>query len=166
MHSKLSVLALSIAFAGAALAQNKTSAEADIKARGEAFAAAWTKHDAKAMAALWSADGDLIDPFGASARGRTDIEKFFQEQHTGVMKGTTYTMLGQTVRMLTPEVAVADWDTNITGMKLADGKDAPALKHHVTIVLTREASQWYFVAARPVIYAPTPAGGTNPKPAK
>src|SRR5438552_14053874 len=72
------ILALSIALVGVAVAQTRPQsrpmtpppaggagavggAAADIKARGDAFAAAWNKHDPKAMAALWAADGDLID---------------------------------------------------------------------------------------------------------
>jgi hypothetical protein len=31
-------------------------------------------------------------------------------------------------------------------------------------VLAREVSQWMFVAVRPVIYAPPPAGSANPRP--
>lgn len=154
----LSLAALALVLAGIALAQTKPhGADAAIKARCDAFAAAWNQHDARAMAACWTPDGDLIDPFGASARGRANIEKFFQGEHTGVMRPTTYTITKQAVRMLGDDVAVADWDCHITGLKAADGSDAPRLDHHVTIVLAREAGEWLFVAARPVIYAPKPA---------
>jgi uncharacterized protein (TIGR02246 family) len=157
-------LALSLALAGAAVAQAKD--ETEIKGRVEAFAAAWNKHDVKALTAMWTADGDLIDPFGSGAKGRAEIEKFWQQQHATGLKGTTYTVAGQTIRMLKPDIAIAEWDGTITGLKSADGKDLPALKHHVTIVLAKEASQWLFVAARPVVYAPPPGSGANPKPAK
>jgi len=52
----------------------KESDEAGIRATDEVFAAAWNKHDAKAMAATWAKDGDLVNPFGRVAKGRAEVE--------------------------------------------------------------------------------------------
>ena len=174
------ILALSIALVGVAVAQTRPQsrpmtpppaggagavggAAADIKARGDAFAAAWNKHDPKAMAALWAADGDLIYPFGKSAKGRADVEKFFTADQTGTgrMAATTFTITAPTSRMIRPDVAVAEWEVSITGMKNAEGKDAGPMNNHVTVVMSKEGSQWMIQAARPVIYA-QPPGSMQP----
>ena len=49
--------------------------EETIKAQVMAFAAAWDKHDPKAMAAFWAEDGDLVNPFGEMAKSRTEVEQ-------------------------------------------------------------------------------------------
>jgi uncharacterized protein (TIGR02246 family) len=165
----LLIVILSAALVGVSLAQTKPAASpsggagAEIKARSDAFAAAWNKHDPKAMAAMWATDGDLIDPFGASAKGRAEVEKFFTTEHTGDgrMAGTTYTITSQTSRMIRADVAIAEWESTITGMKNAEGKDAGPLVHHVTVVMSKNGSNWMIEAARPVIYAAPPG---RPKP--
>ena len=48
---------------------------AAIKKNSATFAAAWNKHDAKALAALWAKDGDLIDPWGATSNSRDAVQK-------------------------------------------------------------------------------------------
>src|SRR5688572_16746766 len=79
-----------------------------IKDRVDQFQAAWNKHDAKAMAAIWAEDGDLINPFGATAQDRAEVEKVFNHEHAHAFKGSTYTTSAVTVRSVAPDVAVAD----------------------------------------------------------
>jgi len=64
--------------------------DAAIHQRHDEWAAAWNKHDPKLMATFFVADGDLINPFGRHARGTTEIEKLFTDEHTRAMSGTTY----------------------------------------------------------------------------
>src|SRR5689334_11387249 len=64
--------------------------DAAIHKRHDEWCAAWNKHDPKAMAAFFFADGELINPFGRHADGTAAIEKLFTDEHTGPMAGTTY----------------------------------------------------------------------------
>ncbi|MEE9179407.1 MAG: SgcJ/EcaC family oxidoreductase [Vicinamibacteria bacterium] len=130
--------------------------EEAIQTRLDEFVAAWNHHDAKAMAAIWAPDGDLINPFGRVAKGRPEVEKLFIDEHASFMKGTTYKVTSSSVRVLGSEAAVLDFDAEITGMKAPDGSDRPAFEHHVTIVMVKKDGAWWFVAARPVGYLPTP----------
>ncbi len=41
------------------------------------FEMAWTKCDAKALALLWTEDGDFQSPYGSFAKGRREIGKFY-----------------------------------------------------------------------------------------
>lgn len=84
--------------------------------RVQEFAAAWNRHDPKALAAFWAPDGDLINPFGRVAKGRAEVEKLFTDEHSAFMKGTTFTLTGMTVRLLAPNIAFTDWDVEISGM--------------------------------------------------
>lgn len=122
-----------------------------IRKRHAEFVDAWNRHDAKALGALWADDGDLIDPAGKHASGPTEIERFFQGEHSTTMKGTTYSGTVTTIRFPTSYVAVVDVDAVVTGMKAADGTDAPPLKHHVTWVAVKRRGQWMALAARPAV---------------
>jgi len=127
-------------------------AEQEIRARSEVFAAAWNRHDFKAKAAFWAMDGDLIDPWGVNVKGRPALEKFFQDQHATVFKQSRYQIAKIATRSVKPDVAVVDWDATISGMTTPEGSEQPPLLHHVTLVMTKEANEWMFVAVRPVVY--------------
>ena len=77
---------------GVAVTTQKPAAQVDpsetdiklIRAGSEVFVTAFNKHDAKAVAALWTEDGEYIDDTGRTIAGRDAIEKdyaaFFAEQ--------------------------------------------------------------------------------------
>jgi uncharacterized protein (TIGR02246 family) len=131
--------------------------EKEVRAVSDEFAAAWNKDDSKAMAAVWAPDGDLINPFGRWAKGRAEVEKLFTDEHTALMKGTTYSISNYTARFPSPAVAVVDWDGEIAGMHAPDGSAMPAFKHHVVGVYAKKGNKWWLLAARAMAYLPPPA---------
>jgi uncharacterized protein (TIGR02246 family) len=80
---------------------------AAIRASSEAFIAAFNEKDAKAVAALWTEDGDCIDDTGKRFLGRAEIEKvyvqFFKEHPGSKMK-----IIIDSLRLLSPEAAIED----------------------------------------------------------
>lgn len=146
-------LALFMAATGLWAADGGTTAA--VHARGQEFIAGWSKNDFKALAALWAEDGDLINPFGRVAKGRAEVEKLFQDEQTTVMKGSTFTVHSESIREIAPDVAIADWESEITGMQSPQGA-IPPLKNHVTIVFVKKGGQWWVAAARPEAYLPPP----------
>src|SRR5262249_6545605 len=117
------------AVAGFAIVRSASSDAADeaaIKARSPDFAATWNRHDPKALAAFWAEDGDLINPWGRLATGRAEIEKLFQDEQgpAGMLRATTFDVKSDTVRFVSPDVAVDDWETVITGAFNPDGTKA------------------------------------------
>ena len=79
--------------------------EAEIKARADEFAAAWNKHDTKAMADMWSTDGDLINPYGRVAKGRAEVEKLFLDVCNWLL-GRDDLLARESVRWQYPRVAL------------------------------------------------------------
>jgi len=137
----------------------RADSAADVRAisdRGHEFVAAWDKDDAKAMAGIFSPEGDLINPFGRVAKGRAEIEKLFTDEHASFMKGTTFKVTHEVARVVGGEVGILDWDVDVLGLKAADGSPAPPFKNHVTIVLAKRGGTWWAEAARPVVYVPPP----------
>ena len=80
--------------------------EEAIQKRLDELVAAWHKNDAKALAALWAPDGELINPFGRVANGRSEVEKLFIDEQSTFMKKTTYDVKSSSVRLLTADVAL------------------------------------------------------------
>jgi uncharacterized protein (TIGR02246 family) len=131
------------------------SNEAQIRERADEFAATWNKHDPTNLAYFWSVDGDLINPFGRKAKGLTEIQRLFQDEHSKGMKDSTYTFTSMSVRFLAPELALVDGDAEISGVASPDGTVA-TLKPHVTSVWRKSGGKWWIAAARAFIYVPPP----------
>ncbi|MBV8515917.1 MAG: nuclear transport factor 2 family protein [Acidobacteria bacterium] len=52
------------------------------------FCAAWNRHDADALARLWTDDGELNHPWGRRAVGRDAILGVLREEHAGSMSAS------------------------------------------------------------------------------
>src|SRR5437016_737360 len=105
----------------------KESNDQQIRDRVGEFEAAWNKHDPQGMASVWSAEGDLINPFGRKARGIAEIVKLFQEEHNGPMKSSTFKVTSVSVRYVEPDLALVDADAEINGIVNPDGSPAPTI---------------------------------------
>jgi uncharacterized protein (TIGR02246 family) len=157
--------ALALAAAGGAGGSDDTAA---IKQSTTDFATAWGKHDPKALAACWAKDGDLIDPWGKKSEGRDAVEKFFSHEHTGdgALAHCTYEMKSDSIRMISPDVSLEDWDVVLSGLK-PEGAPAPLPPqfHRVVVIRHKDGGKWPIAACRPGL--PTPVGepGMPPKPA-
>ena len=145
MNRAFGILVLSLLLATAVVASPVVD---QVRAVGDSFAAAWNKHDAKMMAAMWAPDGDLMNPSGRYASGQAEIQRLFQEEHSAVMKTSTYKNLRSSVHPIDADAAVGDWDIEISGMTGPDGKAVPVQKTHVTCVLKRAGGKWWIESAR------------------
>jgi uncharacterized protein (TIGR02246 family) len=119
------------------------------------FAAAWNKHDPTAMAYCWSADGDLINPFGRRAKGLTEIQRLFQDEQNGPMKNSTFTITSFSMRYLDATYATVDADAEISGVATPDGSTA-TIKPHVFNLMRKSGGKWWIAAARAYSYTPPP----------
>jgi len=129
--------------------------------RAQEFADAWNKHDATALAYLWSADGDLINPMGRRASGLTEIQRLFADEQSKAMKNTTFTITGMKVRFVNPQMAVIDQDAEVTGIAAPDGTTM-SLKPHVVALVSKSGGQWWLTSVRAYTFLPPPP----PPPAK
>jgi len=116
------------------------------------FIAAWNKNDSKTLANCFTTDGDLINPAGRVGRGRNEVEKIVTDEQNGVFKGTRISMQQKHLRFLKPDVAVADYEYEITGLK----GPQTTLKGLLTSVLRKEHDKWLITAGRPTVPAQLP----------
>jgi uncharacterized protein (TIGR02246 family) len=126
-----------------------------IRAAAKEFANSWNRNDIAALAACFASDGDVINPAGRVARGRGDVEKLLHDEQNGVFKGSQISMTQTHVHFLKPDLAVADYDFEVSRVRGAGGKET-TLKGLQSVVLRRDGDKWLVVAARPMVPTPMP----------
>ncbi|MEQ8790823.1 MAG: SgcJ/EcaC family oxidoreductase [Pirellulaceae bacterium] len=124
---RITIVALLIAISGAVFSQakdkasrptdKKSSAKRDqaaddlaaIRAESQAFVAAFNKKDAKAVAALWTEDGEYLDDAGRTFAGRQAIEKGYADFFAahGKAKIDLRVMI-DSLRLLGPNAAIEE----------------------------------------------------------
>ncbi len=86
----------------------QSSPELDMIQKGsEQFAAAFNKHDAKAVAALWTVNGEYLDESGRALAGRDEIEKGYAEFFADNQDAKIQIMI-DSVRLLSADTAIED----------------------------------------------------------
>lgn len=135
---------------GSAIAETAKSdaAEAAILKHAQAFVDAFAKADAKALAAFWTPDGDYVDQTGRRLKGRDEIEKAFAEMFSQ-NNGLTLRVDVDSIRMVTPDVAVED---GVTSVIPADG--SPPSRTRYSIVHVKKDGEWSLESVREAAYAP------------
>jgi uncharacterized protein (TIGR02246 family) len=125
-----------------------TQDETALMKNAEAFVEAFQKGDAKALAALWTPDGDYVDQNGKTIKGRQAIEEAFQaffKEHKGMKLRIDITSL----RFASPEMAIED---GISQVIPPDG--APPSAARYTNVHVKKGTQWLLSGVRVAPYVP------------
>ena len=80
---------------------------------------AFNRHDAHAVATLFTEDGEFTNPQGIHRKGRKEIEERFTTTSGGPFKSVHRTDSVRSIRFLSPEIAPVDVDWEMTGAKAA-----------------------------------------------
>lgn len=115
---------------------------AAIRAGSKAFVAAFNKGDAKAIAALWTEDGEYIDDRGHRFAGREAIEKayaeFFTENPSVVIQ-----LAIDSLRLVSPGTAIEDGRASVkSGSGVAGGVS------RYTVVHAKADGKWLMASVR------------------
>ena len=128
--------------------------EAQIRGLFEEFEAAWNRHDAAAMASVWTIDGDHLEPDGRVAKGRDEVQTLFAHEHQTVFKESGLALEVQTVWFITADVALVDASYELTAARDAQGNSLPPRRGHLSAVMLKERSRWWVAASRLMIPVP------------
>jgi uncharacterized protein (TIGR02246 family) len=128
--------------------------DAEIRRLLAEFEAAWNRHDAVAMAALWTIDGDHLEPDGRLAKGRDEVQSLFLREHQAAFKETVLKVEVQTILFVTADVALVDGSYDLTGARYPQGNPVPARHGHLTAVMLEERSRWWVAASRLMVPVP------------
>ncbi|GAO05358.1 SgcJ/EcaC family oxidoreductase [Anaeromyxobacter sp. PSR-1] len=141
---------------GAAAGPAAAGSDGDPVAVARAFEEAWNRHDARALAALFSERADFVNVIGLHWRGRAEIERAHAEIHATRMKDSRLTLGATTARTLRPDVALvhASWtlegDTGLTGQRM------PPRRGVLSFVLVRDRGRWVAESAQNTDVVPIP----------
>lgn len=124
--------------------------EQSIRHTAEEFVSAWNRHDPKGLAACFAADGDIVNPEGRTGRGKSEVERILHDEQTGLFQSSRIALPEQHLHFLKPDLAIADYRFEVTGVRGADGKET-AQKGLMSAVLRRDGDKWLIVAARPMV---------------
>ena len=131
--------------------------EAAIRKVHADFTAAWNRHDPAALAAIWSDNGDLVNPEGRWAKGKAEVQKNFAGEQAGIFKSSTFTNTVTGVRFLAPNIAIVDASFEIQN---ATPPNAPPMtqKGLYKAVMVKEGGTWRTASAMAMApVAPPPA---------
>ena len=120
--------------------------EAAIRVAVTGFLEAWNRHDAKAIANLFTNDGDVVNVVGWWWTGRSQIGKKIAEAHAFIFRESVISHDETHVRFLSPQVAVAHVRWSMVGHKNPDGTAARPRKGVETYVLQKQAEKWFIAA--------------------
>jgi uncharacterized protein (TIGR02246 family) len=115
------------------------------------YAAAWAKGDAKAVAALFTADALDINAAAEVYSGRAAIEKDLVESLAGPVKGTTLKITSAPERALKPDVAIGHGT-----FELHKGTEVVQAGHYA-IVYVKTATGWQITSLTGFVPQPPPA---------
>ena len=134
----------------------RSSDEAAIRALEAAYDAAWNAADLPALTAPFTPDATIVDPFGRVSTGRAEIERLLGTLLAGRGRGSTHAgeILG--VRFVTGDVALADGEAVIEGLKAPDGGALPPIVHRFTDVLVRDGGGWRIAQIRAYVFMDGP----------
>ncbi len=102
---------------------------------------AYNNHDAKAVAALFTRDGIIIDEEGHTAQGRGDIERVFASAFEKNPK-TKMDISIEAIRLTTPTMAVEEGTSTIL-----HSEDATPSRSRYTVVHAKQEGQWQMALA-------------------
>lgn len=133
-------LALSVA---APVAAQPASADlAAIRAESQAFVSAFNKRDAKAIAGLWTSDGEYVDDSDRKAVGRDAIEKAYRDFFAARPKAEIRIVI-DSVKMLSETTALEDGRSY-----LEPAPAGPPGISHYTAVHVKQDGKWRMASVR------------------
>jgi uncharacterized protein (TIGR02246 family) len=143
-------LAAGLAARPAAAAEpiDKAKEEAALRKTAEAFVEAFNKGDAKALAAFFTDDGDMIDQEGHPVKGRKAIEQAYTKLFADT-KGAKLFITITSVRVARPDLALEDGFTEVVP---ADG--GPPSSARYTVVHVKQEGKWMLESVREAIAVP------------
>jgi len=126
-----------------------------IRATATAFTEAFDRGDAKAVAALWTADGDFIDEMGAVTQGQAAIEKKYAD-FFAAHPGAKMTIAIDSLRALGPDTIVEDGHATVSS-----AKDAPATSSRYAVIHVRRDNKWLMASVRDLPATPSTLSETR-----
>jgi|SRR6516162_2977156 len=124
---------------------------------------AWNQHDAKAYAALFAENGDVVNVVGWWWRSRKEIENKLSDAFAFAFRESTLTITEADVRFLTSEIAVAHTRWTMSGARTPPTIPEPRAGIQ-TLVLQKLGGNWMIAAFQNTNHVPEVDFPKGPQP--
>lgn len=142
-----------------------TQDEAAIREIIEQQVVAWNSGDGKAYAAHFAKDGGFTNLFGMVMYDHEAFEKRHSEIFATFLKGTSRLMTIHRIRLVTPDVAIVDVDTEVKGIKAMPAgvtlSPDGVLRTRLQQVFVKRDGTWWIEAYHNVDLKSAPAAGSS-----
>jgi uncharacterized protein (TIGR02246 family) len=119
---------------------------AQIRALEQEQAAAWSAHDARRYAALFTDDADVVNVLGWHWKGRTELEQKLARAYAMVFAKSQLSVHDVAVRFIRPDVAIAHVPWTMTGALSPTGGATAPQQGLQTQTLVKQSGQWRIAA--------------------
>jgi uncharacterized protein (TIGR02246 family) len=160
MRRALLTLGVVVLFVAPGRVSAQSADEAEIRSVAKRQGELWNRRDARAYAALFTEDCDVINVVGWWWKGRGEVERKLTEAFRFVFRDSRLTITEVETRFLRPGVAVAHARWTMTGARTPPGIPEPR-EGIQTLVFTKDSGQWLMAAfqnTNSVPERPFPAG--------
>ncbi len=157
---KFAVFFLACMTLGAADSATDESAIRDLV--GSRQQQAWNQHNARAYAALFAEDGDVVNVVAWWWKGRTEIESNLTRMFANIFRESTLTFTQVDVRFLTPDIAIAHARWTMTGARMPPGLPEPR-EGLQTLTVQKRNGEWLIAAFHNTNYVPPPPTAAGKK---
>jgi uncharacterized protein (TIGR02246 family) len=113
------------------------------------YTAAFNKGDAKAVAALYTADATRVGPDGQLITGRAAVEKSYVDGFAGPIKGSTLSIQQGRVQVVTPDVKIMEGRFATSG--------AAGVKGRYVNTVVRQGGAWLLASVVTIVDPAPPA---------
>ena len=138
-------------------AAHSKDATANVKSAVASLAESWNRHDMTAFAAAFAENADFVNVIGMHWHGRQEIEAKHTVTHRTIFRNSTLQIIDQSVRFLSPSIALAHVSTELKGAESLRERVAPETRRSLlTCVLVKEADRWLITAAHNTDIVPVP----------
>ncbi len=138
-------------------AARSKDATARVKSVVASLAESWNRHDMMAFAAAFAANADFVNVIGMHWQGRQEIEAKHTLTHRTIFRNSTLQVIDQSVRFLSPRIALAHVSTELKGAESLRERVAPETRRALmSCVLVKEADRWLITAAHNTDIVPVP----------
>ena len=145
-------------------ASAQSGEEVQIRAVATRQGEAWSRHDAKAYAALFTQDCDVVNVVGWWWKGRKELERKLTPMFSSMFSKSQLTITDVHVRFLSPDIALAHARWTMTGAHTPPGIPEPRAGIQ-TLVFTKVSGRWLiagFQNTNSVPERPSSAGPAGP----
>ena len=132
-------------------------ATAGVKTVISALAESWNRHDMAAFGAAFSENADFVNVIGMHWQGRQLIQAKHAGVHRTIFRNSTLQIMEQSVRFLSPGIALAHVSTQVKGAESLGEQNAPEIRRAImTCVLVKEDDRWLITSAHNTDIVPVP----------